>query len=54
MHQMPVTDRKPRPVQMGEQMVEDNLIAFSVEKVYWADKVVPAEPAGNTKLLCGV
>ena len=39
--------QEAQPVQMGEQVIEDKLIAFSVEKTYWADKVVPAEPAGS-------
>lgn len=39
--------QEAQPVQMGEQIIEDKLIAFSVEKVYWADEVVPAEPAGS-------
>ena len=39
--------QEAQPVQMGEQVIEDKLIAFSVEKTHWADKVVPAEPAGS-------
>lgn len=39
--------QEAQPVQMGEQIIEDKLIAFSVEKAYWADEVVPAEPAGS-------
>lgn len=39
--------QEAQAVKTGEQIIEDNLIAFSVEKTYWADEVVPAEPAGS-------
>ena len=39
--------REAQPVQMGESVTEDQLITFSVEKTYWADEIIPAEPEGN-------
>lgn len=39
--------QEAQTVQMGENVIEDKLIAFSVEKTYWADEVVPAQPEGS-------
>lgn len=39
--------QEAQAVQMGEKVIEDKIIAFSVEKTYWADEVVPAQPEGS-------